>query len=288
MPGCADKRGMEVEVENLKEIRVPQKMVDKTMLHSSTQDQQTQEEERDLRDIQIRQLLKRSQEGDRSARDTMVQNNMGLVWSIVHRFTNRGYELEDLFQVGSIGLMKAIDKFDVSFSVKFSTYAVPMITGEIRRFLRDDGMIKVSRSLKEEGAKTKRAREKLQARLGREPTLQELSEETKLPREEIVMALEANGEVESIDKPTNPSDGKEICLADRLPQEKDSHETLLNHMVLEQLLAELGETERKLIELRYYKEQTQVQVAQEMGISQVQVSRLEKKILLGMRKNLNR
>lgn len=288
MPGCADKRGMEVEVENLKEIRVPQKMVDKTMLHSSTQDQQTQEEERDLRDIQIRQLLKRSQEGDRSARDTMVQNNMGLVWSIVHRFSNRGYELEDLFQVGSIGLMKAIDKFDVSFSVKFSTYAVPMITGEIRRFLRDDGMIKVSRSLKEEGAKTKRAREKLQARLGREPTLQELSEETKLPREEIVMALEANGEVESIDKPTNPSDGKEICLADRLPQEKDSHETLLNHMVLEQLLAELGETERKLIELRYYKEQTQVQVAQEMGISQVQVSRLEKKILLGMRKNLNR
>lgn len=288
MPGCADKRGMEVEVENLKEIRVPQRMVDKTMLHSSTQDQQTQEEERDLRDIQIRQLLKRSQEGDRSARDTMVQNNMGLVWSIVHRFTNRGYELEDLFQVGSIGLMKAIDKFDVSFSVKFSTYAVPMITGEIRRFLRDDGMIKVSRSLKEEGAKTKRAREKLQARLGREPTLQELSEETKLPREEIVMALEANGEVESIDKPTNPSDGKEICLADRLPQENDSHETLLNHMVLEQLLAELGETERKLIELRYYKEQTQVQVAQEMGISQVQVSRLEKKILLGMRKNLNR
>ncbi|MCI8858449.1 MAG: RNA polymerase sporulation sigma factor, SigF/SigG family [Lachnospiraceae bacterium] len=259
------------------------------MLHSAgTQDQQTQEEERELRDIQIRQLLKRSQEGDRGARDTMVQNNMGLVWSIVHRFTNRGYELEDLFQVGSIGLMKAIDKFDVSFSVKFSTYAVPMITGEIRRFLRDDGMIKVSRSLKEEGAKMKRAREKLQAQLGREPTLQELSEETKLPREEIVMALEANGEVESIDKPTNPSDGKEICLADRLPQEKDSHETLLNHMVLEQLLAELGETERKLIELRYYKEQTQVQVAQEMGISQVQVSRLEKKILLGMRKNLNR
>ena len=289
MPGCADKRGMEVEVEDLKEVTVPQKAIEKTMLHSAgTQDQQTQEEERELRDIQIRQLLKRSQEGDRGARDTMVQNNMGLVWSIVHRFTNRGYELEDLFQVGSIGLMKAIDKFDVSFSVKFSTYAVPMITGEIRRFLRDDGMIKVSRSLKEEGAKMKRAREKLQAQLGREPTLQELSEETKLPREEIVMALEANGEVESIDKTTKPSDGKEICLADRLPQEKDSHETLLNHMVLEQLLAELGETERKLIELRYYKEQTQVQVAQEMGISQVQVSRLEKKILLGMRKNLNR
>ncbi len=240
------------------------------------------------KDEQVQKLLERSHAGDQTARDAMVQSNMGLVWSIVRRFHNRGYELEDLFQVGSIGLMKAIDKFDTSFSVKFSTYAVPMITGEIRRFLRDDGMIKVSRSLKENGAKMKRAREKLQADFGREPTLQELSEETGLPREEIVMALEANGEVESIYKTTTPADGKEMCLADRLPQEKDSHEILLNHMVLEQLLSELGEMERQLIELRYYKEKTQTQVAKEMGISQVQVSRLEKKILLEMRKNLNK
>ncbi len=235
-----------------------------------------------------RKLLQQSQAGDRRARDAMVQSNMGLVWSIVHRFSNRGYEPEDLFQIGSIGLMKAIDKFDVSFSVKFSTYAVPMITGEIRRFLRDDGMIKVSRSLKESGAKMKLAREKLQAVLGREPTLQELSEETGLPREEIVMALEANGEVESIYKNTSASEGKEICLADRLPQEGDSHEKLLNHMALEQLLQELGETERHLIELRYFKEQTQTQIAEEMGVSQVQVSRMEKKILLEMRRKLNR
>ncbi len=230
------------------------------------------------KDEQVQKLLERSHAGDQTARDAMVQSNMGLVWSIVRRFHNRGYELEDLFQVGSIGLMKAIDKFDTSFSVKFSTYAVPMITGEI----------KVSRSLKENGAKMKRAREKLQADFGREPTLQELSEETGLPREEIVMALEANGEVESIYKTTTPADGKEMCLADRLPQEKDSHEILLNHMVLEQLLSELGEMERQLIELRYYKEKTQTQVAKEMGISQVQVSRLEKKILLEMRKNLNK
>lgn len=236
----------------------------------------------------LQQLLERSQSGDEEARETMVRNNMGLVWSIVRRFSNRGYDLEDLFQVGSIGLLKAIDKFDLSFSVKFSTYAVPLITGEIRRFLRDDGMIKVSRGLKEDGARTKAAREKLQTSLGREPTLQELSEETGIPREEIVMALEANGEVESIYRTASPADGKEICLADRLPQEKDSHETLLNHMVLEQLLSELTETERKLIELRYFKERTQMQVAAELGISQVQVSRLEKKILLGMRKNLNR
>lgn len=240
------------------------------------------------REVLHRKLLKQSQSGDRLARDAMIQNNMGLVWSIVRRFNNRGYDLEDLFQIGSIGLMKAIDKFDVSFSVKFSTYAVPLITGEIRRFLRDDGMIKVSRSLKESGAKMKQAREKLQAELGRDPTLQELSEETGMPREEIVMALEANGEVESIYKSTGISEGKEICLADRLPQEGDNHEKLLNHMVLEQLLDELGETERHLIELRYFGEKTQTQIAQEMGISQVQVSRLEKKILLEMRRKFDR
>ncbi|MEY8389888.1 SigF/SigG family RNA polymerase sporulation sigma factor [Lachnospiraceae bacterium 45-W7] len=242
-----------------------------------------------VKDEKALQLLERSQAGDRLARDTMVQNNIGLVWSIVRRFSNRGYDLEDLFQVGSIGLIKAIDKFDLSFSVKFSTYAVPMITGEIRRFLRDDGMIKVSRSLKENGAKTKLAREKLQTELGREPNLQELSEETGLPREEIVMALEANGEVESIYRASSgTSEGKEICLADRLAQEKDSHEILLNHMVLQQLLQELPQMERKLIDLRYFKEQTQVQVAQELGISQVQVSRMEKKILLGMRKSFHK
>ncbi|MCI8873051.1 MAG: RNA polymerase sporulation sigma factor, SigF/SigG family [Lachnospiraceae bacterium] len=234
----------------------------------------------------MRDLLKQAQQGNAEAREQLIQKNMGLVWSIVHRFANRGYELEDLFQVGSIGLMKAIDKFDLSFEVKFSTYAVPMITGEIRRFLRDDGMIKVSRSLKENGAKVRQAREKLLAELGHEPTLQEISDETGFPREEIVMALEANGEVESIDKTYQPESGKESCLADRIPQKGDSHEALLNHMVLEQLLSELGDMERRLIELRYFKDKTQTQVAGELGVSQVQVSRLEKRILLGMRKRI--
>lgn len=243
-------------------------------------------EQEKQKDEQIKRLLVKSQDGDKLARDTMVKNNMGLVWSIVRRFVNRGYELEDLFQIGSIGLMKAIDKFDITFDVKFSTYAVPMITGEIKRFLRDDGMIKVSRSLKENGAKMKYAREKLQASLGREPTLQELSQETGMAREEIVMALEANGEVESIYKTYTPSEGKESCLADRLPQERDSHEILLNHMLLEQLLSELEDMERSLIQLRYFEEKTQMQVAGILGISQVQVSRMEKKILLGMRKKV--
>ncbi len=243
-------------------------------------------EQEKTKDEQVKELLELAHSGDKAARDSMVQNNMGLVWSIVRRFTNRGYEPEDIFQVGSIGLMKAIDKFDTSFDVKFSTYAVPMITGEIKRFLRDDGLIKVSRSLKENGAKIKQARERLQIKLGRDATLAELSEETGMEREEIVMALEANGEVESIYKTYTPQDGKESCLVDRLPQEKDSHEILINHMLLEQLLGELADTERKLIELRYFEEQTQMQVAEKLGISQVQVSRMEKKILLSMRKKI--
>ncbi len=238
------------------------------------------------KDEQVKKLLELAHDGDKAARDTMVKENMGLIWSIVRRFNNRGYELEDLFQIGSIGLMKAIDKFDTSFEVKFSTYAVPMITGEIKRFLRDDGLIKVSRSIKENGAKIKQARERLQAERGRDITLQELSDETGMERTEIVMALEANGEVESIYKTYAPENGKETCLADRLPQEKDSHEVLINHMLLEQLLKELKEEERQLIQMRYFEECTQMQVAEKLGISQVQVSRMEKKILLSMRKKL--
>lgn len=244
---------------------------------------QTEREECTYREEETKKLLWEIKQGNRQARDDMVQKNMGLVFCIARRFSNRGYELEDLFQVGSIGLMKAIDKFDLSFEVKFSTYAVPVIMGEIKRFLRDDGMIKVSRSLKENGAKIKQAREKLQAVLGREPNLQELSEKTGFPREEIVMALEANGEVESIHKAYGSGDGKEMCLEDRLPQEKDGHEMILNKMLLEQLLEELEEKDRRLIELRYFEEKTQVQTAQELGISQVQVSRLEKRILKDMR-----
>lgn len=238
------------------------------------------------KDEQVKKLLELAHDGDKAARDTMVKENMGLIWSIVRRFNNRGYELEDLFQIGSIGLMKAIDKFDTSFEVKFSTYAVPMITGEIKRFLRDDGLIKVSRNIKENGAKIKQARERLQAERGRDITLQELSEETGMERAEIVMALEANGEVESIYKTYAPENGKETCLADRLPQEKDSHEVLINHMLLEQLLKELKQEERQLIQMRYFEECTQMQVAEKLGISQVQVSRMEKKILLSMRKKI--
>ncbi len=228
-------------------------------------------------------LLTQAQAGDREAREVLVEKNLGLVHHIVKRFTGRGYEAEDLFQIGSIGLMKAIDKFDLSYDVKFSTYAVPMIAGEIKRFLRDDGMVKVSRSLKENGFKIRQAMEQIEKRLGHEASLAEISEQTGIGTEDIILALEANVEVESIYKSVYQSDGNEIYMVDRLPSGKDENETVLNHMLLEQLLSELTREEKELIGLRYFQDKTQVEVAGLLGISQVQVSRLEKRILLRMR-----
>lgn len=230
------------------------------------------------------ELIEQARAGDKTAREKLIVDNMALVWSIVKRFQGRGHEPQDLFQIGSIGLMKAIDKFDIRFDVKFSTYAVPMISGEIKRFLRDDGMVKVSRTLKENGWKIKQASERLSHELGRDATINEISEEIQLPVEDIVLAMEANVEVESIYKSVYQSDGNEIYMIDRLPEKKDDNEELLNHMLLEQLLESLNETDRELITLRYFKDKTQTEVAKKLGISQVQVSRMEKKILSGMRR----
>lgn len=228
-------------------------------------------------------LIIQSHNGDKTARDKVVQNNMGLVWSVVRRFTGRGYEGEDLFQIGCIGLMKAIDKFDVSLELKFSTYAVPMIMGEIKRFLRDDGIIKVSRSIKENGWRVKKAADRIAKKQGREATMEELVQETALSSEEIVLAMEASVEVDSIYKTVYQGDGSEIMLVDKLSMHKDDKEEVLNHMLLMQLLDNLEEKDRKLIILRYFQDKTQMEVAKELGISQVQVSRLEKKILIRMR-----
>ncbi len=231
-------------------------------------------------------LLNQAHQGDKEARDRLIQENLGLVWSIVRRFTGRGQELEDLFQIGVIGLIKAIDKFDTSFQVQFSTYAVPMITGEVKRFLRDDGMVKVSRGLKEIAYKVYAVREKMEKHYGREPTLDEVSQEIGVSREDIVMAMDANLEVESIYKTVHQGDGNEICLIDKVAMNDNEKEEVLNHLLLKQLLEELGENERRLIEMRYFENLTQTQVAATLGISQVQVSRMEKKVLLGMRKKL--
>ena len=253
---------------------------------------------------EISVLIEKSQAGDKEARKVLIEGNLGLVHHIVKRFAGRGYETEDLFQIGTIGLMKAIDKFDLSFDVKFSTYAVPMIMGEIKRFLRDDGMIKVSRTLKENGLRVKMAVERLTARLGREPNLCEIAEEASLSVEEISLAMEAGAEVESIYKSVYQADGSEVFLVDKVAcgntgngegttQIQGYHasvdyekEDLLNRMLLKQLLDSLQEKERELIQMRYFQEKTQSEVAQVMGISQVQVSRLEKKILLHMREEI--
>lgn len=228
-------------------------------------------------------LIRLSQEGDKQAREQLVTENVGLVWSMVRRFLGRGCEAEDLFQIGTIGLMKAIDKFDVSFDVKFSTYAVPMIMGEIKRFLRDDGMIKVSRTLKETHMKLRAAGEMLSAQLGRDATLEEIAQVTGIGMEDLALALEACTEVESLSKPVNRADGSESTLGERLPGEEDCTDRIVNHLVTEQLLASLEEEERRLIILRYFENKTQTEIAGIFGVSQVQISRMEKKILQRMR-----
>lgn len=232
-------------------------------------------------------LIRQAQEGEREAREVLIEQNLGLVHHIVKRFVGRGYELEDLFQVGVIGLMKAVDKFDTTYEVKFSTYAVPLITGEIKRFIRDDGMVKVSRTLKENSIKVKYAQEKLSKLLGREPVIAEVAKETDLSPEDVLLSMEASVQVESIYKTVYQNDGSEICMVDQLADEgKDKQEELLNHIVVKQLLSGLPEREKQIIVLRYYKEKTQTEVAKLLGISQVQVSRMEKKILLGMREKI--
>ena len=231
-------------------------------------------------------LLERSHKGDKEAREELVEKNLGLVHHIVRRFAGRGYDMEDLFQIGSIGLLKSIDKFDLQYDVKFSTYAVPMIAGEIKRFLRDDGMIKMSRSLKETAMKARMAQEKLSHEKGREATLEEISKEIGVEMADVVMALDANVEVESLYKTIYQGDGGDIYLMDKLKEERDGNEGVMNRMVIEGLLKNLDEKEREIIILRYFQDKTQSEIAHTLGISQVQVSRLEKRILRQMRERL--
>ncbi|MBO6015453.1 MAG: SigF/SigG family RNA polymerase sporulation sigma factor [Lachnospiraceae bacterium] len=230
-------------------------------------------------------LLIQARKGDKEARDKLVEQNIGLVRHVTRRFANRGYDMQDLFQIGCIGLLKAVDKFDASFDVRFSTYAVPVIMGEIRRFIRDDGMMRVSRSLKQQGMLIKKSMDDFVQRWGREPTMEELAETTGLAREDIVMAMEAGREVESIYRTVYQSDGDEIRLLDKLPTQRDEQEELTNHLLLQQLLKNLREEERRLIEMRYFEDLTQTMTAKRLGISQVQVSRMDKRILLRMREN---
>lgn len=230
-------------------------------------------------------LIKKAQEGSQEAKEKLVEHNIGLIKSVLRGFKNRGYEIDDLFQIGSIGLLKAIDKFDTTFNVKFSTYAVPMIMGEIKRFLRDDGLIKVSRSLKQTAAQTKNARELLFKNLGREPTINEISEEIGIDYEDIVMALEASYHPEYLHSVIYQDDGAPLYLIDKIDAETDTDdETIVDNIMIKEVLNKLEERDRKIIILRYFKDKTQVDVAKLLGISQVQVSRIEKRVINQIRK----
>ena len=224
-------------------------------------------------------LITKSQQGDKKARDTVFEENTGLIYSVAKRFVGRGVEMEDLIQIGSIGLLKAVDHFNASFEVKFSTYAVPMIAGEIKRYLRDDGILKVSRSLKENCVRIYSAREKLEKELGREPVMEEIAQSAQLSVDEVVMSLESGAEVESLHKIIYQGDGNDISLMDRLQEKENGQDAALNRIFLDEILKKLDARERQLIYMRYFKDMTQTEIAVEMGISQVQVSRMEKRIL---------
>ena len=235
-------------------------------------------------------LFELAKKGDKAAKEKIVSDNAGLIWSIARRYMGRGYDLEEIYQIGCIGMLKAIDRFSMEYQVKFSTYAVPLISGEIKRFLRDNGMIKVSRILKQNGYKLSMAREKLSNKLGREATLEELSRETQLEIEDIVMATEANREIESLYQTVYGHDGKQTYIVDQVADDAESEiaaEGMINHLMIEQAMSGLDSKQRKLINMRYFQDKTQSEVARELGISQVQVSRLEKKLLEKMRETLN-
>ena len=232
-------------------------------------------------------LINRAHQGDKLARDKILIENTGLIWSIVRRFLNRGHEGEDLFQIGCIGMLKAIDRFDTEFDVAFSTYAVPMIAGEIRRFIRDDGIVKISRKIKENQMKIMHQREIYINEKKQEPTIEELEKVCDLTKEEIVMAMDASRNVESIDKEMYSKDSS-YTLMDLAEDDTNIEETVLNKIMVQQLMDMLESKERKIINLRFFKNKTQSQVAKEMGMTQVQVSRLEKKILNSMRNEKNK
>lgn len=238
-----------------------------------------------LSDEETKKLIALAQQGDEEAKGRLVQHNLRLVMKITHRFKNSGYEIDDLFQVGNIGLIKAIRDFDLSRDFKFSTYAVPRIIGEIRRFLRDDSPVRVSRTLKESANRIRKFKERFVKKEGREPTVQEISEETGLDKEEIVKAMEANQKPTSIYRPVYEQEGDQILLMDQL-QDEEFTEGEVNKIALRQVICRLDERSRKIVFLRYFEEKTQTEIADMLGISQVHVSRLEKKILEKIKKML--
>lgn len=226
-------------------------------------------------------LLAEYRAGDRLARDKLVDENMGLVWNAVKRFSFQGVDAEDLAQTGTVGLLKAIDNFDDSFDVKFSTYAVPMILGEIRRFLRDDGLIKVSRTIKRNAYLGYKAREELSIELGREPTVSEISERSGITTLELVEAFDATQTPDSINREAYEDSGSEVI---EFVKSTEDEERIINKITVRNILDRLSKRERQVLVLRYFKGKTQAEIAPILGVSQVQVSRIEKKVIERIRK----
>ena len=230
----------------------------------------------------------RAQNGDKGKMAELIEENNGLIWSIVKRFSGRGYEIEDLYQIGAVGFIKSIKRFDTSFEVRLSTYAVPYILGEIKRFLRDDGPIKVSRSIKELSIKILELKKEYFNKTGEEISLKQISEKLKIPKEEIAMAIESSNPIDSIEESiyTDNREEKSISLIDKISTGEDEQTLISNRLTVRKLISELQDKEKEVIMLRFYKNKTQTQVSKILGISQVQVSRTERKILNNMKKAL--
>jgi len=232
------------------------------------------------------ELLVLAKSGDSDAMNELIEMNLPLVSSISKKFLNRGYDYEDIFQIGSIGLVKAISNFDLTYNVKFSTYAVPMIIGEIKRFLRDDGMIKVSRNVKSLARKVHYYKEVLTKKLKRSPTIDELADYANVNKEEILFAIESSNSLQYLYDTIHQDDGAPVLLIDKLSEKGVDDGNIIERIALKEALRSLDNKARQIIVLRYFKDKTQVQVAKLLGISQVQVSRIEKKVLSQMRKKL--
>lgn len=239
-----------------------------------------------LTNERMRELFPLVHGGDKAAREEFIRGNLRLVLSVIQRFSGRGENVDDLFQVGCIGLIKALDNFDVSQNVRFSTYAVPMIIGEIRRYLRDNNPIRVSRSLRDTAYKALQARDRLQYALGREATVDEIAQEMHLPVEDVVFALEAIQDPVSLFEPIYNDGGDALYIMDQVKDENTKDENWLEEISIKDALQHLTEREKKILRLRFFEGRTQMEVAGEIGISQAQVSRLEKNALLHMRKHV--
>ncbi|GAE90614.1 RNA polymerase sporulation sigma factor SigG [Acetivibrio straminisolvens] len=237
-----------------------------------------------LTNEQKKALFERMHNGDTSAREEFIKGNLRLVLSVIQRFNNRGEYVDDLFQVGCIGLIKAIDNFDVTQNVKFSTYAVPMIIGEIRRYLRDNNSIRVSRSLRDIAYKALQAKERLTNQNSKEPTIEEIAKELGLPKEDIVFALDAIQDPISLFESVYHDGGDAIYVMDQVKDEKNNDENWLEGIALSEAMRKLNDREKLILNLRFFDGRTQMEVAEEIGISQAQVSRLEKTALMHMRK----